>query len=92
MPSRLLDQHLVFSRRAGGPKEYVQDRMRTVAEDGDLARLVAAPGTHVFICGLKGMETGVDSALADICRLAGRDWSALKPQMRAEGRYHVETY
>ena len=47
--------------------------------------------THIFICGLKGMEASVDEALADICRKSGRDWAQLMPDMRACGRYHVET-
>jgi benzoyl-CoA 2,3-epoxidase subunit A len=38
------------------------------------------------------MERGVDDALGDICRENGLDWGALKSQMRAQGRYHVETY
>ena len=38
------------------------------------------------------MESGVDEAFSDICRHAGIDWAALKPQMRGSGRYHVETY
>jgi sulfite reductase alpha subunit-like flavoprotein len=38
------------------------------------------------------MEEGVDDALQDICRDQGVDWAALKPHMRAAGRYHVETY
>jgi benzoyl-CoA 2,3-dioxygenase component A len=38
------------------------------------------------------METGVDEALADICRSAGMDWASLRADMRAQGRYHVETY
>ena len=38
------------------------------------------------------MEEGVEDALDDICREHGVDWTALKPQMRASGRYHVETY
>ncbi|MCC2112339.1 MAG: benzoyl-CoA oxygenase, partial [Hyphomicrobiales bacterium] len=79
-----------FSRLPDQPKEYVQDRMLTVADD--LAGLVGDDNTHVFICGLKGMETGVDEAFAAICRKAGLDWAALKPVMRADGRYHVETY
>jgi len=41
---------------------------------------------------LKGMEGGVEEALADICRRHALDWAALKPRMRAAGRYHVETY
>jgi len=90
VPASLLTQHLVFSRLPERPKEYVQDRMRR--EAALLAPLLASPQTHIYICGLKGMETGVDEALADLCRGAGRDWGAMKPLLRAEGRYHVETY
>ena len=90
VPDSLLEKHLVFSRVAGERKEYVQDRMRTKIES--VARVLGEPTTHIFICGLKGMETGVDDALAHICRRTGREWAALKPDMRASGRYHVETY
>jgi benzoyl-CoA 2,3-epoxidase subunit A len=48
--------------------------------------------THVYLCGLKGMEGGVDEAFADACRAASLDWATLKPSMRENGRYHVETY
>ena len=57
-----------------------------------MAALLAAPATHVYICGLKGMESGVDEAFADVCRGASLDWATLKPAMRDSGRYHVETY
>jgi benzoyl-CoA 2,3-dioxygenase component A len=90
VPRTLLEQHLCFSRVPGRPKEYVQDRMR--AEATRVGELIAKPLTHVFICGLKGMETGVDEAFADACRQHGLDWAALKTTMRASGRYHVETY
>ncbi len=90
VPANLLEQHLVFSRVEDQPKEYVQDRMRKTGEG--LAELLRDERTHIFICGLKGMETGVDEALADICREHGLDWSSLKPEMRGSGRYHVETY
>jgi benzoyl-CoA 2,3-dioxygenase component A len=90
VPQSLLEQHLVFSRMPGQPKEYVQDRMR--ANASGLAPLLADPATHIFICGLKGMEDGVDAALAEIATAAGIDWDVFKPQMRGEGRYHVETY
>ncbi|HSG95038.1 MAG TPA: benzoyl-CoA oxygenase, partial [Afifellaceae bacterium] len=90
VPASLLTQHLVYSRLPGRPKEYVQDRMRACADD--LARLLDDNNTHVFICGLKGMETGVDDAFAGICGTAGLNWAELKPTMRSAGRYHVETY
>lgn len=90
VPASLLSQHLCFSRVAGQPKTYVQDRLR--AQEEAVATLLPQANTHIFICGLKGMESGVDEAFADICRHAGIDWAALKPEMRASGRYHVETY
>ena len=95
MPHSLLDKHLVFSRipnpeTGRADKEYVQDRLRTQA--ANVAALLQSPATHIFICGLKGMEAGVEEALADIARQDGQDWSTIKPLMRAGGRYHVETY
>ena len=38
------------------------------------------------------MEQGVDAAFRDACRAHGADWDALLPELRAQGRYHVETY
>lgn len=90
VPPSLLEQHLVYSRCPGAAKEYVQDRMR--ARAADIAPLLADDATHVFICGLKGMEAGVDAAFAEIAAGAGLDWAALKPAMRSTGRFHVETY
>jgi benzoyl-CoA 2,3-dioxygenase component A len=90
VPETLLEKHLVFSRLAGQSKEYVQDRMRGKSER--IAALLGNAQTHVYICGLKGMEHGVEDAFVEICRAHGLDWKALKPPMRAAGRYHVETY
>ncbi len=90
VPASLLEKHLVFSRVPGTDKEYVQDRIRR--EAAGVAKLLKDANTHIFICGLKDMETGVEEAMADVCRKHGLDWAALKPDMRTSGRYHVETY
>ncbi len=90
VPARLLNQFLCYSRVPGAAKTYVQDRIRLEGEM--MAGLLREPATHVYICGLKGMESGVDEAFADICRHAAIDWAALKGDMRVSGRYHVETY
>ncbi len=74
----------------GEPKTYVQDRMRATADEVSI--FLKHDRTHIYICGLKGMESGVDEAMADICRSSGLDWAALRSDMRAQGRYHVETY
>jgi benzoyl-CoA 2,3-dioxygenase component A len=54
--------------------------------------LLRQPNTLIYLCGLKGMEGGVDEAFTDICRQVGMDWATVKSAMRSEGRYHVETY
>jgi benzoyl-CoA 2,3-dioxygenase component A len=90
VPDRLLGKHFCYSRVPGEPRVYVQDRIRTEAPV--VAGLLGDPHTHVYICGLRGMETGVDEAFADVCRGAAIDWAALKSAMREAGRYHVETY
>jgi benzoyl-CoA 2,3-dioxygenase component A len=90
VPKTLLDQELVFSRLPDKPKEYVQDRMRGRA--ADLATLLRKDTTHVYICGLRGMEQGVEQAFADICRGSSLDWADCRSRMRDAGRFHVETY
>jgi benzoyl-CoA 2,3-epoxidase subunit A len=90
VPDGLLRKHFCYSRVPGEPKTYVQDRMRTTSDE--VVVFLKNANTHIYLCGLKGMETGVDEAFADICRGSGIDWAALRGEMRAQGRYHVETY
>ena len=90
VPEKLLRKHLCYSRMPDQPRVYVQDRLRD--ERTKIARLLGDPQTHIYICGLKGMESGVDEAFAEVCRQAAIDWAAVKPSMRESGRYHVETY
>jgi benzoyl-CoA oxygenase/reductase, BoxA protein len=90
VPDRLLKKHLVFSRIPGVDKEYVQDRM--MVEQEAVADLLADPQTHIYICGLKGMEQGVELAFRNIAESKGLPWEATRDAMRDEGRYHVETY
>ena len=89
-PRRCLKSTSSFRNSPDNQKEYVQDRMRVKSER--IADLLTSAQTHVYICGLKGMEHGVEAAFAEICRTHGLDWKELKPPMRAAGRYHVETY
>lgn len=90
VPDRLLMKFFCYSRVPDQPKTYVQDRIR--AEKDRVAEWLTSARTHVYICGLRGMETGVDEAFRDNCRLVGVDWDGLKSELRASGRYHVETY
>jgi benzoyl-CoA 2,3-epoxidase subunit A len=90
VPQSLLETHFCYSRVADQPRVYVQDKIRL--EEKTIAGLMKDPATHIFICGLKGMESGVDEAFKDVCRHANLDWQDLKTTMRTSGRYHVETY
>jgi len=90
VPEGLMKQHLVFSREAGKDKEYVQDRI--IAEQDSVAELLASDSTYIYICGLRGMEEGVEKAMTSIAESMGQQWATLRDAMREDGRYHVETY
>lgn len=90
VPGAFLDKYFAFSRIKDKPKEYVQDKLRAAADE--LAPMLSDPHTYIYICGLKAMESGVESAFEDISRGAGLKWPEVRDRMRVAGRYHVETY
>jgi ferredoxin--NADP+ reductase len=77
-------------KNAEGGKMYIQDR---IAENADeLWSLIQDEKTHVYICGLKGMETGIDAALTNAAIKSDVKWAEYRSQMKRAGRWHVETY
>jgi len=77
-------------KTADGKKMYIQNR---VAEQvSEIWDLIQKENTHTYICGLKGMEDGIDEALAAEAQKHGEDWSAFQKSMKKAGRWHVETY
>jgi ferredoxin--NADP+ reductase len=77
-------------KNAEGGKMYIQHR---VAEHADeLWELMQKPNTHTYMCGLKGMEDGIDEALSAAAAKKGVDWNEFRKQMKKEHRWHVETY
>ena len=90
LPKDFIDINFAFSRVPGQPKMYVQDRVRERA--GKVVQMLQDDDCYVYICGLKGMEEGVIEAFRDVCRAHGLDWDALKPQLLAKSRLHIETY
>ena len=90
LPKDFIDIHFAFSRTPGQPKTYVQDALRERAPD--VARMLADPDSHFYVCGLKSMDEGVVLALQEIAREAGLDWSAIGAALRRDGRLHLETY
>jgi benzoyl-CoA 2,3-epoxidase subunit A len=90
LPKEFIDINFAFSRVPGEPKRYVQDRIRE--RGADVVRRLDDANCYIYICGLKDMEHGVDQAFRDVCREQGTDWDRRLPELRAQGRYHVETY
>lgn len=90
LPKELIDINFAFSRVPQQPKQYVQDKIRD--RHADVVRLLKDENAYIYICGLKGMERGVDEAFRDICRRHGEDWDKLLPILKQQSRYHVETY
>ncbi len=90
VPEEFMAKHFAFSRQEDGPKHYVQDQLREQSEQ--VAQILADPNGHIYICGLKAMEQGVEEAFKDIARAKGMAWAEIRDRMRDEGRYHVETY
>ena len=90
VPDDLLQKHLVYSREEGAPKRYVQDEL--LDNQKTIAEFLKDPNTHIYICGLKAMEDGVEGALSEIAKTAELQWSGHRDAMREDGRYHVETY
>jgi benzoyl-CoA 2,3-dioxygenase component A len=90
LPKDFIDVNFAFSRVPGQPKTYVQDRIRERADK--VVQMLRDDQCYVYICGLKGMEQGVVDAFRDVCSKHGVDWDALKPELLAKSRLHIETY
>lgn len=90
LPPSLIETDLAFSRLDGQPKQYVQDCLRE--KSADIAGLLRADDSYLYVCGHKRMEAGVTEALEAICREHGMDWKTVCDEMRNQGRLHVETY
>jgi benzoyl-CoA 2,3-dioxygenase component A len=85
-----IDVNLAFSRVANQPKRYVQDLIRERADK--VMNMLRNEECYVYVCGLKLMEQGVLDAFRDVCTQNGADWDALKTELLAKNRLHIETY
>ncbi len=77
-------------QNAQGGKMYIQHRIQESADQ--LWELVQKDNTHVYICGLKGMEGGIDEGMASAASKNGVVWTDYQRTLKKAGRWHVETY
>lgn len=73
-----------------GGRMYIQHRIAEHADE--LWEMMQDPKTHTYICGLKGMEGGIDEALSAAADKHGVNWDEYRKAMKKEDRWHVETY
>ena len=83
-----------FSREqtnAQGGRMYVQHRMAEHVEE--LWGLIQQDNTYIYICGLKGMEDGIDAVIADRAAADGVVWTEYRDDLvHKHGRLLIETY
>lgn len=77
-------------QNAKGGRMYIQDRVLEHADE--IFSMIENPKTHVYMCGLKGMEPGIDEAMTAAAAAKGLNWAELRPQLKKAERWHVETY
>jgi ferredoxin--NADP+ reductase len=77
-------------QNAEGGRMYIQHRVAEHA--AELWDLMQKPNNHTYMCGLKGMEDGIDEALSAAAAEKGVDWVEFRKQMKKDHRWHVETY
>ena len=77
-------------KNANGGRMYIQDRVSENADE--IFAMIEDPKTHVYMCGLRGMEPGIDEAMTTAAAAKGLDWSELRPKLKKAERWHVETY
>ncbi len=77
-------------KNSEGGRMYIQHRVAENAER--LWKMVQNDNTYVYICGLKGMEDGIDEAMAVEASKAGVEWSEYRRTLKKAHRWNVETY
>jgi ferredoxin--NADP+ reductase len=91
-PGQFRFEHAVSREQKNeeGQKMYIQTRMAEYRDE--LWELMQDPKTHVYMCGLKGMEKGMAECFGPIAEKSGLEWVAFSKAMKKADRYHVEVY
>ena len=82
-----------FSREqtsAAGKRLYVQDRIHERIDE--FWNLLAKEHSFLYICGLKGMETGIKAVLETYSDGPSPTWTETSKRLMESGRSLVETY
>jgi len=73
-----------------GKSMWVQHKVQEF--DADIWPMLKDKKTHVYMCGLKGMESGFLEAFGEAAEKEGIDLREFVKAMKKDKRYHVEVY
>jgi len=90
LPHDFIDVNLALSRAPDVPRRYVQDAMSERADD--IAALLGDERTHIYVCGVRGMEGGALDALRAAAARRALHWESVHASLVRDGRLHLETY
>ena len=71
-------------------KMYVQNRMAYYTDE--LWELLKKDNTYTYICGLKGMEDGINAIMGPKAEAEGKDWVDVQRALKKSHNWHEETY
>nr|WP_237747920.1 ferredoxin-NADP reductase [Spirulina subsalsa] len=77
-------------QNAEGGKMYVQSRVSEYADE--IFEMLRRPNTHLYMCGLKGMEPPISQTFTDEAGKRDMNWDEFRKQLKKEERWHVEVY
>lgn len=75
---------------ADGKKMYLQNRMKEYEDE--LYDLFQKDNTYIYMCGLAGMEDGIDEFMTARFEREGKEWIPFRKAMKKAKRWEVETY
>lgn len=73
-----------------GEKMYIQTKMAEYADE--LWELLKKDNTYVYMCGLRGMEKGIDDIMTSLAARDGYDWLQYKKDLKKNEQWNVEVY
>jgi ferredoxin--NADP+ reductase len=71
-------------------KGYVQHKLAEHKQE--IWEMICAGNFAVYICGLKGMEKGVDQVFSTLAEKQELDWPAMKKKFIKNGQWNTEVY
>jgi ferredoxin--NADP+ reductase len=79
-----------MKRPDGSGPMYVQHKVQQFVDD--IWPMVKSGNTHIYMCGLKGMASGLEEAFGAKAEEEGLDVKEFLKQLKKDKLYHVEVY